>query len=343
MLVISTRPSARRLTGWLAPRWPWCIFAVLRADREAEQLVAEADAEQRLAGLQHRPDHRHRIVAGRGRIAGAVGEEEAVRRVRHHLVEASRSPAARSPARRHRRGCGRCCAWSRSRSRRRAAALSDSRSCGRHSPAQRPAARRPSGTSGGTTPPWRGPCPRGPARRAPSRAAPRRRTCPSARWAITPFGAPWSRIRRVSARVSTPASPIRPFAFIQSSKPCALRKLLGCGHVVAHHAAERPGIVRLQILVIGADIADMGEGEGDDLRGIGGIGHHLLIAGHRGVEADLADRLALRRRSPGPRSIAPSARTNRPVAPSGAGLGLASAMVAGTPSSRSAMSLRPGR
>ena len=27
--------------------------------------------------------------------------------------------------------------------------------------------------------------------------------------------------------------------------------------------------------------------------GIGGIGHHLLVAGHRGVEADLADRLAL--------------------------------------------------
>ena len=88
MLVISTAPSASRLTGWLAPRWPWCILIVLRADREAEQLVAEADAEQRLAGLQQLPDHRHRVFAGRGRIAGAVGEEDAVGLVRHDLVEA---------------------------------------------------------------------------------------------------------------------------------------------------------------------------------------------------------------------------------------------------------------
>src|SRR3569623_2345250 len=28
MLVISTAPSLRRLTGWLAPRWPWNIFVV---------------------------------------------------------------------------------------------------------------------------------------------------------------------------------------------------------------------------------------------------------------------------------------------------------------------------
>jgi hypothetical protein len=33
----------------------------------------------------------------------------------------------------------------------------------------------------------------------------------------------------------------------------------------------------------------MGEGEGDDLPGIGWIGEDLLIAGHRGIEADLAD------------------------------------------------------
>jgi hypothetical protein len=46
---------------------------------------------------------------------------------------------------------------------------------------------------------------------------------------------------------------------------------------------------RFDILVIGADIADMREGEGDELAGIGGIGNHLLIAGHRGVEDQLAD------------------------------------------------------
>ena len=36
----------------------------------------------------------------------------------------------------------------------------------------------------------------------------------------------------------------------------------------------------------------MREGEGDDLAGIGGIGQDFLIAGHGGVEADLAHRLA---------------------------------------------------
>ncbi len=36
----------------------------------------------------------------------------------------------------------------------------------------------------------------------------------------------------------------------------------------------------------------MREGEGDELPGIGGIGQDLLIAGHGGIEADLADRVA---------------------------------------------------
>jgi hypothetical protein len=52
-------------------------------------------------------------------------------------------------------------------------------------------------------------------------------------------------------------------------------------------AAGRRGD-RLQIVAIGADIADMGKGESDDLAGITGIGEDLLIAGHGGVEADLA-------------------------------------------------------
>src|SRR5262249_60631755 len=61
------------------------------------------------------------------------------------------------------------------------------------------------------------------------------------------------------------------------------------------HDPTRPGrrreVDRFDVLVVGADIADVGEGEGDDLPGIGGIGEDLLIAGHRGVEADLADRV----------------------------------------------------
>ena len=38
----------------------------------------------------------------------------------------------------------------------------------------------------------------------------------------------------------------------------------------------------------------MRESEGDELPGVGGIGEDFLVAGHRGVEADLADRLAFR-------------------------------------------------
>ncbi len=64
------------------------------------------------------------------------------------------------------------------------------------------------------------------------------------------------------------------------------------GHILAHDAADRAVDLRFNVLVIRADIADMREGEGDDLPGVGGIGHHLLIAGHRGVEAHLAHRAA---------------------------------------------------
>jgi hypothetical protein len=55
----------------------------------------------------------------------------------------------------------------------------------------------------------------------------------------------------------------------------------------------RPGHL-LQVLGVGPDVANVGEGEGDDLRHVGGVGQDLLIAGHGGVEADLADRMAQR-------------------------------------------------
>ena len=46
------------------------------------------------------------------------------------------------------------------------------------------------------------------------------------------------------------------------------------------------------VLQVHPDIADVGKGEGDDLGHVGGIGEDLLVAGHGGVEADLAHRLA---------------------------------------------------
>src|SRR3546814_13073759 len=48
-------------------------------------------------------------------------------------------------------------------------------------------------------------------------------------------------------------------------------------------------LFRSHILRVRANIADMGKGEGDDLPRIAGVGQDFLIAGHRGVDADLAD------------------------------------------------------
>ena len=75
------------------------------------------------------------------------------------------------------------------------------------------------------------------------------------------------------------------------------------GDVAAQHHAARRRVDALDVLEVGADIADVREGEGDDLPGIGGIGDDLLIAGHRGVEADLAHRVA-----GGPHALAPKDR-----------------------------------
>ena len=72
-----------------------------------------------------------------------------------------------------------------------------------------------------------------------------------------------------------------------------LPEIAGRGHILAHQTAERMGAVRLLIFLVRADIADMREGEIDDLPGIAGVGHHLLIAGHGGVKAQLAHAHAL--------------------------------------------------
>jgi hypothetical protein len=63
------------------------------------------------------------------------------------------------------------------------------------------------------------------------------------------------------------------------------------GRVPFHHHALGHRVGGFVILGVHADIADMGEGEGHDLPGIGGVGHDLLIARHRGVEAQLGHAL----------------------------------------------------
>ena len=89
----------------------------------------------------------------------------------------------------------------------------------------------------------------------------------------------------------------------QTDQPVALEpgiEMLGgapvgrLGDVQPKHQPAREGRGGLHVFPVGADIADMGKGEGDDLSGVGRIGQDLLVAGHRGVEADLADRLSRR-------------------------------------------------
>jgi len=63
----------------------------------------------------------------------------------------------------------------------------------------------------------------------------------------------------------------------------------GVGDVGPQHAAEGGRAAGLVVADIGADIAHMREREGDDLPGIGRIGHDLLVAGHRCVEHHLAN------------------------------------------------------
>jgi hypothetical protein len=104
---------------------------------------------------------------------------------------------------------------------------------------------------------------------------------------------------RIDARY--PDQPVRRHPVVE---PPDTAEIARRGHILTHHTAHRMRPVGLDILGIGADIADMGESEGDNLPGIGGISHHLLIAGHRGVKAQLAHARADPAKAPAPQDAA---------------------------------------
>ena len=121
---------------------------------------------------------------------------------------------------------------------------------------------------------------------------------PSGACAMTALGMPFSRISAVSARVSMPAmrddaAPLQPL--VEMAGGAVVRRV---GDVGLEDRADRAGAGGrgqvLDVLVIGADIADMREGEGDDLAGVGRIGEDFLVAGQRRVEADFGDRASRR-------------------------------------------------
>ena len=141
---------------------------------------------------------------------------------------------------------------------------------------------------------------------------------PSGACAMTAFGMPFSRISAVSARVSMPRQARR----CRASSATASRSPGGAvvgrvGDVGLEDGADGAGaggrVEVFDVLVIGADIADMREGEGDDLAGIGRVGEDFLVAGQRGVEADFGDGAMPVAPRPRPSITVPSARTSRAV------------------------------
>jgi hypothetical protein len=93
------------------------------------------------------------------------------------------------------------------------------------------------------------------------------------------LGMPFSRISAVSARVSMPlrrddAAPLQPL--VEMFGRAIVRRV---GDVGLEDRADRAGASRrrqvLDVFVVGADIADVREGEGDDLAGIGRVGQDL--------------------------------------------------------------------
>ena len=60
----------------------------------------------------------------------------------------------------------------------------------------------------------------------------------------------------------------------------------------AARTRRRRHIDGFDVVLVGADIADMRKGKRDDLPGVGRVGEDFLVTRHGGVEADLADRMS---------------------------------------------------
>ena len=104
--------------------------------------------------------------------------------------------------------------------------------------------------------------------------------------------APWSRMWRTSARVSTPVMPGTSCSRSQPSRSPRGAPVADHRAQVAHHQRGGPDAVALVVLGVDAGVADVGGRQGDQLAVVGGIGEDLLVPGQAGVEHDLAGRVA---------------------------------------------------
>ena len=254
-----------------------------RAERQRQDLVAEADAEDGQAARDQLPDHGHGVFAGRRRIARAVGEEHPVGFVAEDLLGARRSRHHRDRAALAREAAqdvalGPVIDRDHAVAGRGHPPEAGLRRPGRRVPAISPAAGHLAGEvhAGEPRPGPRLGFERGGVDRARLVVDQRRR-----------LGAPIAQMPGEPARIDA-----RDAHQIVGAQP-VVEMPLGAvarrpGHLGAQHQPARGGGGRLEVLGVRADVADMGKGEGDDLPGVGGIGQDLLIARDRGVEAKLS-------------------------------------------------------
>ena len=257
-----------------------------RARRQRQHLMPQTNAKHRHPGLQQAPDHRHRISPCGRRIARPVRQEHASGLQRHDRLQRGLRRNHRHPRpclhqiaediilravidRHHMRTiCAR-----------------------RESLAQRPNPALPSLIGGAG---------HGAGQIQPLQPAPALRLRQQRRQIKLAIGRmgdhrigraglpdPPRQRPRIQSRNADLALRRQPFA--KSPRSAEVR---GRRHILPHHTAHRAVHMRLEVLVIDADIADMRESERHDLPGIGRIGHHLLIPGHRGIETNLAHSIA---------------------------------------------------
>ena len=106
------------------------------------------------------------------------------------------------------------------------------------------------------------------------------------------FIAPRVRMCRTSARVSTSVMPTISRCRRYASRVRLARQLLASRAGRADDEAGHPAALRLVVLVVGAGVADVRLRHHRDLAVVGRIGEHFLVAGHAGVEDQLAGALA---------------------------------------------------
>ena len=273
-LVISIRPGGQVLDRVVGAVVAERQLVGLEADRAAEQLVAEADAVhgQLADQLADRVDD----VVERRRVAGAVGEEDRVGVVRRGARRRSRCTGAARPSRRAARRL---------------------RTIESLTPVSIIAIRGPSAARRALEhrPARRGVTSRARSRPAidgsaaissrASRLGERRREHAAAHRALVADVAhERARVEVGDRRDPAVGQPVEPARARRRARPRGRR----AARMIAARAWIRSDSIAS---ARDAVVADLRVGEGDQLAGVARVGHRLLVAGHRGREHDLADRV----------------------------------------------------